>query len=104
MRQPDTGIDTVMWALGTLALSTLLIVGPLLGLLLTPLIPAFALGMLAPFLFRGFALKKFRQSQPGEDHVKRFKIAQTLAMIAGALVGVPIWLAILKAFLNGRYM
>jgi len=94
----------IRWALGTLALSTLLIAGPFLGLLLTPLVPVFVLGMLVPFLFRSLALRRFRATNPSEEQIKRFRIAQTLAMIAGALVGVPIWLAALRAFINGRYM
>ena len=104
MPQEDKPNDITAWALGTAAFSTLLISGPVLGFLLTPLIPVIAVGMAAPFLFRAFAFSQFRRTAPGQDRIRRFRTAQTLATVAGAIIGVPLWWSILDAFLDGRYV
>ena len=92
------------WYLGTFVFSTFLLAGPVLALLFTPLFPVFLAAMVMPFVLRGIALNRISASMTDGAELKKIRSAFTVSMISGAVLGIPLWIAVVRILLNGRYL
>jgi len=96
--------DGFLWCLGVFLLSTLLIPSPIFAFLFTPLFPFFIITFFLPFIVAGAATSAFKKHYGDLKAPSGFIGKLIAAMLGGAVMGVPLWLAIAKSIIGGHYL
>lgn len=89
-----------VWYILLFLSSSFLLPSPVCMVLFTPLFPVFLLLMILPFVVFGFAMSSGKNAPKPKGY--RFKLG--VSMIAGAVVGLPFWFAVVKSIIGGRFL
>ena len=96
--------DGFLWYVGVFFSGTLLIPSPIFAFLFTPLFPLFLLTFFLPFIVVGAATSAFKKHYGALKTSAGFTGKLIATMLGGAVMGVPLWLAIAKSIIGGHYL